>query len=262
MDDPIFHLSGIVKTRGEMQDFDGPLALILQLLSKNKIEIKDISISLILEQYLAYLGTLSDMNLEIASEFVAMASYLVLIKTKMLLAGTEEVEELGDLISSLEELRRRDSYAQIKAVTGPLGEMASKLGVLMVKPPEYLPPDHTYKYQHDIADLISAFRRLTETGDAALLNPGRPFAYPKRITYPVGEKVNQIMHQLKTGGAARMSELMDGAQSRSEVVAVFIAVLELCRNGAIEMVGSDENVTFCLAAPRSEADVSDEPSEE
>ena len=102
MEDPIFHLSGVVRSRGEMQDFNGPLTLILQLLSKNKIEIKDISISLILEQYLDYLDEMADMDLEVASEFVAMASYLVLIKTKMLLAGGGEVDELGDLISSLE----------------------------------------------------------------------------------------------------------------------------------------------------------------
>ena len=66
MENPIFTLTHVVKAKGEMEDFVGPLALILQLLSKNKIEIKDISISLILEQYLAYLDTLTAMDLEVA----------------------------------------------------------------------------------------------------------------------------------------------------------------------------------------------------
>jgi segregation and condensation protein A len=84
MQNPIFTLHGVVKAKGEMQDFTGPLALILQLLSKNKIEIKDISISLILEQYLQYLDAMSEMDLEIASEFVAMASHLSIYRRKCL----------------------------------------------------------------------------------------------------------------------------------------------------------------------------------
>ena len=70
MDNPTFHLDGIVKDRNELQDFDGPLNLILMLLSKNKIEIRDIKISEILDQYLEYLDRMEKMDLEITSEFV------------------------------------------------------------------------------------------------------------------------------------------------------------------------------------------------
>ena len=76
MDNPNFFLEGIVREKDEMQNFEGPLSLILQLLSKNKIEIRDISISDILDQYLEYLDEMQSMDLEIASEFVQMASYL------------------------------------------------------------------------------------------------------------------------------------------------------------------------------------------
>ena len=79
MEDPTFHLEGVVKNREEMQDFEGPLSLILMLLSKNKIEIRDIKISEILDQYLEYLQKMESMDLEIASEFVQMASYLLYI---------------------------------------------------------------------------------------------------------------------------------------------------------------------------------------
>ena len=67
MDELKFHLDGVVKTKNEYTDFDGPLELILQLLSKNKIEIKDIRIALILEQYLDYLEQMKKLDLEIAS---------------------------------------------------------------------------------------------------------------------------------------------------------------------------------------------------
>ena len=79
MEDPTYHLEGVVRNREEMQDFEGPLSLILMLLSKNKIAIRDIKISEILDQYLTYLAQMERMDLEIASEFVQMASYLLYI---------------------------------------------------------------------------------------------------------------------------------------------------------------------------------------
>lgn len=86
MDNPTFHLDSVVKDKNELQDFDGPLSLILMLLSKNKIEIRDIKISEILDQYLEYLEQMEKMDLEITSEFVQMASHLLYIKTRTLLA--------------------------------------------------------------------------------------------------------------------------------------------------------------------------------
>ena len=100
MENPNFYLEGVVHDKDEMQDFEGPLSLILQLLSKNKIEIRDISISDILDQYLAWLQAAQSMDLEIASEFVQMASQLLYIKTRTLLASDEEeVSELELLMS-------------------------------------------------------------------------------------------------------------------------------------------------------------------
>ena len=77
MENPTFRLEGVVKTREELEDFEGPLTLILLLLSKNKIEIRDIKISDLLDQYMAYLDEMKAMDLEVASEFVSMASHLV-----------------------------------------------------------------------------------------------------------------------------------------------------------------------------------------
>ena len=86
---PQYRLEGIVRTKTElMEDFEGPLDVILELLSKNKIEIQDVSITAILEQYLSYLEEMKRLDMEIASEFITMASHLMLIKTKMLLSAT------------------------------------------------------------------------------------------------------------------------------------------------------------------------------
>ena len=91
--EPQYRLEGIVRTRSEeMEDFEGPLDVIFLLLSKNKIEIQDVSITAILEQYLAYLDEMKRLDMEIASEFITMASHLMLIKTKMLLSAAEQAE--------------------------------------------------------------------------------------------------------------------------------------------------------------------------
>ena len=98
MTQPQYRLEGIVHTRNEgMEDFEGPLDVIFLLLNKNKIEIQDVSIAAILEQYLAYLDEMKRMDMEIASEFITMASHLMLIKTKMLLSAAEAAEAQTEL---------------------------------------------------------------------------------------------------------------------------------------------------------------------
>ena len=139
MENPNFYLEGVIRDKTEMQDFEGPLSLILMLLSKNKIEIRDIVISDILDQYLAYLDEMQSMDLEIASEFVQMAAHLLYIKTRMLLTQEEEVSELELLLQSLEQLKAKDSFAAIQQVTPDL-KKASELGMLYyTKLPEPLP---------------------------------------------------------------------------------------------------------------------------
>mgnify|MGYP005978031519 FL=1 len=116
MDHPIFKLEKVVqpKTGETLEDFEGPLDLILFLLNKNKIEIQDIPIALILDQYLAYLEQRKQMDLEVASEFVTMAAHLMYIKTRMLLSieDKEAQSEMDALIQSLAERQRGEVGGQ------------------------------------------------------------------------------------------------------------------------------------------------------
>ena len=120
MAEPKYRLEGIVRTKSElMEDFEGPLDVILLLLSKNKIEIQDVSITAILEQYLAYLEEMKRLDIELASEFITMASHLMLIKTKMLLSAAEAVEaetELDILRQSLIDRQRHEAMEQIRSL--------------------------------------------------------------------------------------------------------------------------------------------------
>jgi segregation and condensation protein A len=166
MAEPQYRLEGIVHTRNEeMEDFEGPLDVIFLLLSKNKIEIQDVSITAILEQYLAYLDEMKRMDMEIASEFITMASHLMLIKTKMLLSAAEAAEaqsELDVLRQSLIERQRKEAIDQIRTAVSFL-EPRNEIGrCIFTKDPEPLKRDQTYRYQHDVGDLLRALDTITE----------------------------------------------------------------------------------------------------
>lgn len=247
MENPNFFLEGIVREKDELQDFEGPLSLILMLLQKNKIEIRDIRISDILEQYLTYLDEMQRMDLEIASEFVQMASHLLYIKTKTLLAGDEEVSELEVLISSLEQLKSKDAYERIKIVTPEL-KKASELGLLFfAKLPEPLPKaGREYEYRHEPVDLLKALLQVYQRGGKTPDTESVTNAMPKRIVYSVRDKSRQILNRLR-GGDSTLRGLYEACRSRSEIVATFLSILELCSMGSIKISRLDEDYTVSFA---------------
>ena len=234
MENPTFHLEGVVKSRDDVQDFEGPLSLILMLLSKNKIEISDISISDNLDQYLAYLDEMQRMDLEVASEFVQMAAYLLYIKTRTLLAAEEEVTELEQLMSSLEQLKAKDAHEAVKTVLPALSELSAQGMLLWTRPQEPVAPAaKVYDYRHEGADLLRALYTVFSRSDAKLPGPPELRALaPKRIVYGVRDKSREIIRILSEGPTT-LRALYEAGHSRSEVVATFLSVLELCSMGSV-----------------------------
>lgn len=253
MEEPKYHLTGVMRTQDALPaDFDGPLDVILLLLSKNKIEIQDVSITSILEQYLAYLDEMKRLDMEIASEFIAMASHLMLIKTKMLLSATEREEALSEmelLIRSLEERQRADALEQIRKAIAFL-EPRNEIGRnCFTKQPEPYRPNTTYRYQHAPSDLLRAFMEISERSERRLPPPISNFrGIVGTEPYPVTKKAAQVLKRLLMRGVAKFRSLFSGSCSRSEIVATFLAVLELCRMHSIELEDGEEddiNVRFC-----------------
>lgn len=247
METPIFHLDKVVKARDEdMQDFDGPLDLILHLLSKNKVEIKDIQISSLLDQYLAWMARREELNLEVASEFVTMAAHLVYIKSRMLLSihDEEAMSEMELLIASLEEHQRHESYVKIKSMTDYFGKRYEVGRDYLTKVPEHVPVDRTYRYAHDREDLRRAMASVLERADNKLPPPMAAFeGIVGREPYPVSEKAKSIVERLIQFGVARFRALFRTSRSRSEVVATFLAILELCKANRIRLAGTAEDCT-------------------
>lgn len=242
MDALTFHLEGVVKSRrDEPEDFTGPLDLILLLLSRNKIEIRDIRISELLDQYLAFLEKMREMDLEIASGFVQMAAHLMFIKTRMLLAGDKEVTEMELLVSTLEQLKCRDAYAAVKAVLPALEEPLERGLRYHTRAPETLPD----RAGQDIAlrpeELLAALAPLLLRG-AGRQDPEEILlqAAPAPVVYGVREKSRQLLTLLRERGSMTLSELYALCSGRSEVVATFLSVLELCAGGALRVTRDGE----------------------
>lgn len=240
MAEPQYKLEGIVRSRSEqMEDFEGPLDVIFLLLSKNKIEIQNVSITAILEQYLAYLDEMKRLDMEIASEFIIMASHLMLIKTKMLLSAAEAAEaesELDLLRKSLEERERKEALDQIRIAVAQLEPLNEVGRCIFVKNPEPLRKDKTYRYRHEPEDLLRALDQIAERNERALPPPTVNFmGIVGKEPYPVTKKASQVLRRLIQHGVLRLKNLFKGNRSRSEVVATFLAILELCKTHSVTL---------------------------
>ena len=251
MSEPQYRLEGIIRTKNELtEDFEGPLDVIFLLLSKNKIEIEDVSITAILEQYLAYLDEMKRLDMEIASEFITMASHLMLIKTKMLLSAAEAAEaqnELDILRQSLIERQRKEALEQVRIAVSAL-EVRNDIGrCLFTKEPEPLRKDTTYRYVHAPQDLLRALDEIAERNQKRLPPPTVNFkGIVGKEPYPVTRKATELIRTLVLRGIERLKNLFKGNKSRSEIVATFLAILELCKTNSVsledDVTGENPNV--------------------
>ena len=181
--------------------------------------------------------------MQIASEFITMASHLMLIKTKMLLSAAEQAEaesELDQLRQSLLERRRREAMEQIRQAIVQL-EPRNEIGrCIFTKEPEPLPKEKTYRYQHSTADLLRALDLISERNQRQLPPPTANFkGIVAKEPYPVNRKAGEVLRQLVLRGVERLKSLFRGNKSRSEIVATFLAILELCKTNSVVL--EDDN---------------------
>lgn len=258
MESPIYHLEAVLKAKTEdLEDFTGPLDLILHLLSKNKMEIKDIQLSLILEQYFQWMAKRKELDLEVASEFVTMASHLVDIKTRMLLSihDTEATSEMEELIATLEAHRNNETYMRIKKVTPQLQIQYAHGQNLCVKPPEIFEQKEEIVYEHKAGDLWRAMHSVFNRAEGKKpVEVGAFQGIVGREPYPVAKKSLELVNYLLYQGASRFAALLSRCRSRSEVVATFIALLDLCKNNKLTISEEEDcKVEFVEEGQEGEA---------
>lgn len=230
----------------KLEVFEGPLDLLLHLVTRHKLDINDIEISKLLEQYLLYLDECAEHDLEIAGEFLEMAARLIYIKTLALLPAPEEEEEekkalQGDLIE----------YALCKKAAAALSALYCA-GDIFVRKQAKIKADSEYKRVHDAAVLREALGKAgIKKQIAPETGPDERFkVIVKHKMYSVTTKVIYILKQLYKNGTAEMDSLYDGVYDRSERVATFLAVLELTKSGRIYI--SDDNSTISFIGKRKE----------
>ncbi|MBE6592824.1 MAG: hypothetical protein E7642_02385 [Ruminococcaceae bacterium] len=210
----------------KLEQFEGPLDLLLSLIQKNKVSITDIPISLICDQYIEYIAKAQELDMELASEFIVMASELMLIKSKMLLPKTEE--EAADPRATLTDALLR--YQQAKEAAQKLSPMYAYYSGRMVKDTDEISVDKTFVADQDVTALCAAVRRIVAYNNAleqAATTTFKPMISKPII--PVEIKIVSILRRIEKQGAASLEELLDAEVTLPDMIASFLGVLELMK---------------------------------
>ena len=204
--------------------FEGPLDLLLYLIKKNELDIYDIPISNITEQYLEYLELMRMLDLNIAGEFLVMAATLIHIKSKMLLPPEEKEILPEEEEDPREELvRRLLEYKRFKEVAGVLQDLEGQRKKMFTRSTVADIESEDKFFEANLFDLITALTRVLKDV------PKEIFQEIIKDEFTVEQKVHDLLHMLVEKPVIYLTELFKNAKSKLEIIATFLAVLELIR---------------------------------
>ncbi|GAB1531079.1 MULTISPECIES: segregation/condensation protein A [Brevibacillus] len=237
----------------KLDSFEGPLDLLLHLIDKAEVDIYDIPVAEITEQYLATIDKMQELQLDVASEFVVMAATLLSIKSKMLLPKKEEhvfqqfLDMDVDEIDPREELvARLLEYKRYKMLAENLREMEIGRNQVFTRPAENLSPyvreeDHTVT-NVTLYDLINALEKLVKK-----TKEKEPMTTVSRDEISIKDRMTEIRQAVRSGGMVRFSELFTQGATRTEIVTTFLALLELMKAKHITCVQNQlfQDIIIC-----------------
>ena len=208
----------------KIEDFEGPLDLLLVLISRNKMSIADVEIITIINQYMAVINATDEKDLDTASEFIDMAARLIYLKSVYLLPKDDEGEKLkAELQGQLIE------YSQAKKAAALLREHF--IGdLIVVRQPMELKVDYTYTHIHPVDDLVRAYSRLRDRSlsrTAPVEERFEPIVSTPQVS--VQSKIFGLLKGIIRKNVDTIHKAFYGMKSRSEAVATFLAILELVR---------------------------------
>ena len=226
----------------KLEIFEGPLDLMLSLISKHKLNIRDIEISILLDQFLDYLDKMQQADIDVAGEFVEMAAHLIYIKTAELLPR-QEVEELKKELSG-----RLIEYALCKRTAERLKRHYIGDSVF-VREPLDIPVDKIYRGRHDRYELLENYSAVS-TKSRRLKHDAKLVLQPivAQTYVSVFTKLVYVLRKLRTGQEIPVRSLYKG-QSRSAQVAVFLALLELSKRGRVDFSEDGETIVMSDRKP-------------
>jgi segregation and condensation protein A len=238
-----------------LETFDGPLDLLLSLIQRNKVEITDIPIALICDQYMAYITEAERLDMDLASEFIVMASELMLIKSKMLLPKAEPEEE--DPRAALTEALLK--FQQAKNAAALLAKAYPKFSGRMVKDTDEISVDKTFVADQSVTSLCLAVRRIIAyreehpAADKVTFTP--MIANP---IVPVEAKIVGILKHFEASERVSLAELIEDSVSLPDMIAIFLGVLELVKMRRIILV--EQEVEGSLLGTDTQFLIGEEPA--
>ena len=205
--------------------FEGPLDLLMHLIERNKIDIYDIPIATLTEQYMEYLAKFKEFNIEVASEFLVMAATLLQIKSRILLPKVKKIEAEEEEEDPRQELvDRLLEYRRFKEVSDILDQLAQEQEKMFFRPPADLPAHYLPPENMEVGLLWEAFLTVLEANEVPQVS------LVKREVFSVQDKMVDILAMLgKSGGEIRFSEAFSHSGTKSEVITTFLALLELIK---------------------------------
>ncbi len=221
----------------KLDQFEGPLDLLLSLIVKNKLNIDDIPIALLCDQYMEYINHSIENNIDVASEFLLMASELMLIKSRMLLPRKDEEEEdpRRALVDTVLE------YQKAKMAAEELRGMFTAYGDRMSKEPEDLSDDRSYVAPHSVDLLVKALTGvLTETKitSETAKKSFEKIVHAPRI--PIKTVVTGLIGRLRTEERLYLDDYFRSSENYGEMVAKFLCILELLKSRIIQITDAPE----------------------
>ncbi len=219
----------------KLEVFEGPLDLLLHLLAKNKLTITDVSLCELLDQYMEHIRAWQENDMDVASEFLEMASRLVYMKSLSLLPRPEEAQELNDQLAGelLEYQTCRQMAAYLAGHTAGFDHF--------VRQPSPPPMDPTYVLRHEPAMLTHYYLAAVGRGLRRLPPPEEHFTpIVKKTVISVSSRIVYVLRRLFKSRRVKANALFADARSRSEAVATFLAVLELIRERRVHIDDNDQ----------------------
>ena len=220
----------------KLEVFEGPMDLLLHLIAKHKLNINDIPIVELVNQYLDYVRQMENADFEIAGDFLEMAARLIYIKTVSLLPRHEEAEQLKkELTGELIE------YRDCKIMAKKLSEHTDGFDRFVREPQEgYV--NHNYERFHEGEELLNAYISAAGRAQRKLPPPVDSFRQiVARKFVNVASKIGSVMGKLKKHRKVKFLKLFSDAQSKSDIVATFLALLDLAKTKQITLEGSMDN---------------------
>ena len=220
-----------------LSDFEGPLDLLLALIEKNKMNILDIPIAEICDQYLAFLAEAERMDMEIATEFLVMASQLMVWKSAEMIPHDAEPEKEPRF--DLSDVLIRHQHA--KEAVPKLHPLYAYFSNRLVKDTDEISPDRAFVADQNVEDLLAAVRRINAYRDAMERVKTNFTPMLSKPMVPVEGKIVLILQTLSTLGTVTLRDLLDDAPSLADMIASFMGVLELIKVRRILMEEPDES---------------------